>query len=130
MSRPVHPLGFQTDRLPFAQLRALADALTTVGNVISGLRDMPLFTDGDGHNEAGDMLENLRVNINCEIDDIRVVVEQRPVTAPDDADAKFDIIMSGMLWSGEQTPAIVAKLLATLSADLSWQLLACQERAA
>lgn len=124
MSRPTHPLGFETEGLPLPQLRALADALTTMSNVASGLQEWGVFSDGSGYTEAGRIIEDLRVKIGCEIDDIRDEVAARKVTTREDADAKFDIILASHLWGGEERAAIVASL-ARASADLDWQLV-CQ----
>lgn len=124
MSRPAHPLGFKTEGLPLTQLRALADALTTMSNVASGLQEWGLFSDGSGYTEAGRMVEDLRCKIGCELDDIREEVAARKVTTRDEADAKFDIILAANYWGEEERAAIVARL-AKASADLDWQLV-CQ----
>jgi hypothetical protein len=122
MSRPVHPLGFETENLPLTQLRALADALTTICNVASGLQEWSIFTDGDSYTEAGRMIKDLRVKIGFELDAIHAEAKARRVTTRNEADAKFDMILASYYWAGEQRSEVVAKL-AQSSADLDWQLL-------
>ncbi|MDR7034523.1 hypothetical protein [Mesorhizobium sp. BE184] len=122
--REPHPLGFATEGLPLEQLRGLIDALETVTNTLSGLQEWGVFTATKGMTEVGAILENLRNNIACEIDDIREEVGQRKVCSRAEADAKFDIILASMTWGGEERAHIVAKL-ATLSADLDWQVRSC-----
>lgn len=126
MSRLGHPLGFQTDDLPMGQLMALFDALTTVSNVLCGLRETPMFATSDDYTEAGRMLGTLKDQVNWEIDSISKIAERRAVTSQGEADAKFDILMSGMVWSGDHPAAIVADL-AKLSADLCRQVSASTE---
>lgn len=127
MSRPVHPLGFQTDDLPMGQLMALFDALTTVSNVICGLRETALFASDGDYTEAGRMLCNLKDQVNGEIDSISKIAEGRAVTSQAEAEFKFDILMSGMIWSGDHPAALVAEL-ARASADLSRQVSANEVR--
>lgn len=119
--REPHPLGFATEGLPLDQLRSLVDALETITNTLSGMQEWGVFQSSKGMTEVGAILENLRNNIACEVDDIREEVSQRKVCSRAEADAKFDIILSSMTWGGEERAHIVAKL-ATLSADLDWQL--------
>lgn len=125
-SGPVHPLGFQTDNLPLKQLRALVDTLTTVANVINGLRETPWFASDNDYNEAGRMLNDLREKIECEIGDIRDAVKQRDVATAAEADLKFEILLSGMAHGIDNVTGTVAELVA-LSADLSRQVSASKE---
>ncbi|ESZ53268.1 hypothetical protein X731_00805 [Mesorhizobium sp. L2C054A000] len=124
MSRPAHPLGFKTDHLSLKQLSALVETLTTVAQVLSGLQEQPRFNgpdDGQPYNEAGEILEFLRNNIGCEIDDIREAVLQRPVSTRDEGELKFGIIV-GQYDGGTDSPASVLAELAKIAGDIDWQL--------
>lgn len=120
-SSPVHPLGFEIDNLPMKQLRALEDALSTISTVICGLNEQPMFSSRDDYNEAGHMMQDLRDKFSWEIQNIRELAEKRVVTTPEEAEAKLDILMSSMLWSGEYVHDIVADL-AKFSAEMNAQI--------
>ena len=122
MTRPAHPLGFVTKNLPFKQLSALVDALTTVVDVVSGLQEQPRFGgENDAYNKAGGILEDLRNNIGCEIDDIREEVHQRPVQTREDRDYKFDLLLGRFMGGGDHPATAVAEL-ATIAAAMDWEL--------
>jgi len=124
MTRPVHPLGFKTAGLPFNQLAALVECLETVGDVLSGLQEQPRFGgDGEpcGYNEAGEMLETLRNNIGCEVDDIRAEVDDRPVADTTEAQFKFGILI-GRYTGGCDDPMSAVSELALLAVRLGCDL--------
>ncbi|MET3521478.1 hypothetical protein [Mesorhizobium abyssinicae] len=123
VSRPVHPLGLKTKTLPFSQLGALVDTLQTVHDVLSGLQEQPRFSaDGtEPYNEAGVILECLRNNIGCEIDDIRDEVAQRRVSSEDEGENKFGILI-GRYTGGCDAPSAAVSDLAQIAAEIAADL--------
>ncbi|TGR84249.1 hypothetical protein EN866_33435 [Mesorhizobium sp. M2D.F.Ca.ET.223.01.1.1] len=124
MTRPSHPLGLKTDGLPFRQLAALVDALETTCAVLSGLQEQPRFAGnkaGEPYNTAGAILEDLRNNIGCEVDDIRDEVERRSVSSSDEAEDKFGILI-GRYTGGCDEPSAAVSELAQIAADIAADL--------
>ncbi|MER9691961.1 hypothetical protein NKJ16_08485 [Mesorhizobium sp. M0179] len=120
--RSVHPLGFETDNLSFGQMSALVDALSTVTAVLSGLQEQPRFSgEKEPYNEAGGILEELRNNISCEIDDLRDAALARRVSSRGDGEHKFGILI-GLYGSGGDNPTAVVAELAKLAAGIDWEL--------
>ncbi|RWI60274.1 MAG: hypothetical protein EOQ93_03155 [Mesorhizobium sp.] len=123
LKRPLHPLGFKTDGLPFRQLAALVEAMTTVSQVLSGLQEQPRFSaeGSEPYNQAGDILETLRNNIGCEIDDMCDEAAQRHVSSEDEGEYKFGILI-GRYTGGCDKPGAAVSELAAIAAGISADL--------
>ncbi len=121
MSRPIHPLGFKTDDMPLDQLVHLIEALTTIESVTSGLVGTGQFYRDGNYTSAGETLEHFRCHIGCEIDDIREAAKRRRVTSREEAEHKFDILLSEKTF-GADTPSATVAELARLVADMDFEL--------
>lgn len=122
-------LNFATDDMPLSHQNSLIDALTTVSSVLSGLQEQPRFSSKDSYNDAGRFLEHLRIWVGFEIDHMREVAAKRPALTTKDAEEKFEILLGSFLLGGE-CPASVVAQLATVVADMDWDLRTADHRRA
>ena len=87
-------LSIDTGRLSLEEMAALASALTTLSDVLSGQLSQPRFYDSATHrnNAAGDVLEDIAEGIGFAIEDLRNAARSRRPQSDDERDQKFALL--------------------------------------